>query len=206
MSKGPAPRILLLGGASGTGKTTLANALVQELGLAHHISTGFVREVAQAVMPPDEALLLRGYTFDAWRLVQASGPNGRRVFDGALAQARVLLPAMEACILRSVREGASLVVEGAHVLPGLYDHAALGVSLFCVLDVPDRATLIQRVQGQTHSRRVLAQEQLDAIIELQDECIRQARQRGVPVVENVELSNAVTSIKELLAVGAGAPL
>lgn len=206
MSKGPAPKILLLGGASGTGKTTLANALVHELGLAHHISTGFVREVAQAVMPPDQALLLRSYTFDAWRLVQTSGPNGRRVFDGAIAQARVLLPAMEACILRSVREGASLVVEGAHVLPGLYDHAALGVSLFCVLDVPDRATLIERVQGQTHSRRVLTQEQLDAIIELQDECLRQARERGIPVVENTDLSSAVTSVKELLAVGAGAPL
>ncbi len=206
MSKGPAPKILLLGGASGTGKTTLANALVHELGLAHHISTGFVREVAQAVMPPDQALLLRSYTFDAWRLVQTSGPNGRRVFDGAIAQARVLLPAMEACILRSVREGASLVVEGAHVLPGLYDHAALGVSLFCVLDVPDRETLIERVQGQTHSRRVLTQEQLDAIIELQDECLRQARERGIPVVENTDLSSAVTSVKELLAVGAGAPL
>ena len=206
MSKGPAPRILLLGGASGTGKTTVANALVHELGLAHHISTGFVREVAQAVMPPEQALLLRSYTFDAWRLVQASEPSGRKVFDGAIAQARVLLPAMEACILRSVREGASLIVEGAHVLPGIYDHAALGVSLFCVLDVPDRATLIERVQGQTHSRRVLAPEQMDSIIELQDECVRQARQRGVPVVENVDLSNAVTCIKELLAAGAGAPV
>ena len=199
MSVVDAPQILLLGGASGTGKTTVANALVQELGLAHHISTGFVREVARVMMPADRANLLEGFTFDAWRLFPEIASNGRRVFDGALAQAEVLLPAVKACISRSLREGASLILEGAHMLPGLLSGADLGVSLFCILDVPDRDTLVERALGQTHSRRHLSQEQIAAIIELQDACVERARRAGIPVIENIELADTVERIKRMLA-------
>jgi 2-phosphoglycerate kinase len=189
---------LLIGGASGTGKTTVANALVQELGLAHHISTGFVREVARAMMPADQAFLLDGFTFDAWRLFPEIAGNGHRVFDGALAQAEVLLPAVKACISRSVREGASLILEGAHMLPGLLSGDDLGVSLFCILDVPDRDTLVERALGQTHSRRNLSQAQIAGIIELQDACVMQARRAGIQVIENVDLATTVERIKKML--------
>ena len=194
-----APQILLLGGASGTGKTTVANALVHELGLAHHISTGFVREVARAMMPEDQAHLLEGFTFDAWRLFPEITGNGHRVFDGALAQAEVLLPAVKACVSRSLREGASLIVEGAHILPGLLSGADLGVSLFCILDVPDRDTLVERALGHTHSRRQLSQEQISAIIELQDACVEEAQREGIPVIENIELADTVERIRRMLA-------
>lgn len=198
MSIVDAPQVLLIGGASGTGKTTVANALVQELGLAHHISTGFVREVARAMMPADQAFLLDGFTFDAWRLFPEIAGNGHRVFDGALAQAEVLLPAVKACISRSVREGASLILEGAHMLPGLLSGDDLGVSLFCILDVPDRDTLVERALGQTHSRRNLSQAQIAGIIELQDACVMQARRAGIQVIENVDLATTVERIKKML--------
>lgn len=201
MEKSDAPLVLLLGGASGTGKTTLANTLVQELGLVHHVSTGFVREVARAVMPPDQARMLGGFTFDAWRLMGKPARDGHGVFAGALAQASLLQPAIEACIRRSLAEGASLVLEGAHVLPGLFDTGALGVSLLCILDVPHRETLVQRALGPTHSRRHLSQEQLASIIELQDACVQAARRYGIPVVENTDFAHAVAQVKELLARG-----
>jgi 2-phosphoglycerate kinase len=201
MEKSNAPLVLLLGGASGTGKTTLANALVQELGLVHHVSTGFVREVARAVMPPDKARMLVGFSFDAWRLMGKPERDGHGVFVGALAQARLLQPAIEACIRRSLAEGASLVLEGAHVMPGLFDTGVLGVSLLCILDVPNRETLVQRALGPTHSRRHLSQEQIASILELQDSCVRAAREHGVPVLENTELSHTVAQVKELLARG-----
>ena len=193
------PLIILLGGASGTGKTTLANALVQELGLAHHVSTGFIREVARAVLPASKARQMGGYSFDAWRL--ASGPtpsDDHRVIQGALAQTRLLLPAIEACIQRSVREGASLVLEGSHMLPGLFDPTTLGASLFCVLDVPDRDQMVQRALGPTHSSRSLDQEQLASIVEFQDACLCLAREHGVPIVENMDMGQTVARVKELL--------
>ena len=200
MTERDAPLIILLGGASGVGKTTLANALVQELGLAHHVSTGFLREAVRSVLPAAEARVLEGHAFDAWRLMDGAAPSDRRALQGTLAQARILQPAFEACIARSLREGVSLVLEGSHILPGVAD-AAPGVSLFCVLDVPDRDLLMRRARGNTHRRRILDEGQAASILELQEECLHLARTSGAPVIDSTQLDRALAQVRTLLGEG-----
>jgi len=91
-----------------------------------------------------------------------------------------------------------MVIEGAHMLPGLFDPKKLGVSLFCILDVPDRAELTRRALGPTHGRRDLDLQQLEDIIELQDECVSRAREYQIPVIVNTDLENTVAHVKNLL--------
>ena len=200
MAERDAPLIILLGGASGVGKTTLANTLVQELGLAHHVSTGFLREAVRSVLPAAEARVLEGHAFDAWRLMDGAAPSDRRALQGTLAQARILQPAFQACIARSLREGVSLVLEGSHILPGVADSAP-GVSLFCVLDVPDRALLMRRARGNTHRRRILDEGQAASILELQEECLHLARTSGAPVIDSTQLGHALAQVRALLGEG-----
>ena len=200
MADQDAPLIILLGGASGVGKTTLANALVQELGLAHHVSTGFLREAVRSVLPKDQARVLEGHAFDAWRLMEGTTPSQHRALQGTLAQARILQPAFEACIARSLREGVSLVLEGSHILPGVLDSAP-GVSLFCVLNVPDRDLLVHRARGNTHRRRILDEGQAASILELQEECLHLARTTGAPVIDSTELDHALALVRALLSEG-----
>ena len=200
MADQDAPLIILLGGASGVGKTTLANALVQELGLAHHVSTGFLREAVRSVLPKAQARVLEGHAFDAWQLMDGAAPTHHRALQGALAQAHILQPAFQACIARSLREGVSLVLEGSHILPGVVDSAP-GVSLFCVLNVPDRELLIHRARGNTHRRRLLDEGQAASILELQDECLNLARTNGAPVIDSTQLDHALTQVRALLGEG-----
>ena len=200
MADQDAPLIILLGGASGVGKTTLANALVQELGLAHHVSTGFLREAVRSVLPKDQARVLEGHAFDAWRLMEGTTPSQHRALQGTLAQARILQPAFEACIARSLREGVSLVLEGSHIVPGVVDSAP-GVSLFCVLNVPDRDLLMHRARGNTHRRRILDEGQAASILELQEECLHLARTNGAPVIDSTELDHALALVRALLSEG-----
>jgi len=194
------PLVLLIGGASGTGKTTLANLLVQELDLAHHVSTGFVREVVKSVLPDTQAELLDSFAFDTWHDLQAKSPaTSPSVVEGALTQAALLLPAIQACINRSIREGASLVLEGSHLLPGLFDTESLGISRFVVLDVPNTDVLLQRAQGHTHALRNLSSEQLSNIVELQKGYLELAALHEIPVINNTEVQHSIKQIKELLS-------
>ena len=61
--------IILLAGVPGVGKTTLGNALLGELGLTHHISTGFLRATMDLYLPDEQSALLRKRAFDAYELL-----------------------------------------------------------------------------------------------------------------------------------------
>ncbi len=43
--------IILIGGTAGAGKTTIARAVANRLGGAHHVATGFLRETLRAYLP-----------------------------------------------------------------------------------------------------------------------------------------------------------
>ena len=58
------PVVILLAGAPGTGKTTIANLLVQRLGLSHHLSTGFIRASIRHLLPESQVRLMARHAFD----------------------------------------------------------------------------------------------------------------------------------------------
>jgi 2-phosphoglycerate kinase len=199
MRKSEDPIIILLGGASGVGKTTLANTLVHEFGLQHHVSTGFVRETVRALLPESLVGALNGHAFDAWKLIDTD-PNlpTHPAFQGTKVQAQLLRPAFEACISRALREGISLVLEGSHLIPGLLEDSHDKISLACIVDVPDRNLMLQRAAGDSHRRRILNTEQLNSILGLQAECLKLAAHHSLPIVDNTNLRTAVMEIRKLI--------
>ena len=193
--------VILIGGVSGTGKTTIANELVRELGLSHHLSTGFIRAAIVHLLPGPEGQLLRKHTYDAYQALTGSvGSDRSPLLEGAIQQSMVLKPAIESCIGRAVREGIGIVLEGSHFIPGVLDIPRHMVDLECVLDVPDREELKFRALSPNHSRRRLSDEQLERLIQLQEEILDMARLHGRPVVINDDLSEAVKQVRSLVGV------
>ena len=193
------PLIILLGGVSGTGKTTIANVLVKELALSHHLSTGFIRAAITHLLPEAEAQLLQKHTYDAYQSLNGAVPSGRSpLLEGAVRQSTLLRPGIEACINRAAREGIGMVLEGSHFIPGVLDPFPLGAHLLCILDVPDRDALRYRALSPNHSRRRLSEGQLARLFQLQDEILNLAEFHQQPVVINDDLSNAVEHIRSLI--------
>lgn len=193
------PPIILLGGASGTGKTTIGNLLMKELGLSHHLSTGFIRSSIAHLLPERDNLLLQRHTYDACEALYNGVTNGRsRLLEGAIQQSLLLKPSIESCIRRASREGIGMVVEGSHFIPGILDPASLGADVMCILDVPDRAELTERAHSQNHAKRALSDEQSQRLAELQEAILSMAREHGDPVVVNNDLDSAIAQIRALV--------
>lgn len=191
--------IVLIGGAPGTGKTTVSNMLVKELELSHHISTGFIRASIQHLLPPEEANLLKAHAFDAFEhLNPVHGPQNSEVLRGVLAQAEILRESIYSCIARASREGIGLVIEGSHLMADTVDAQRVDDAFLCVLDVPFRDQLIQRALSQNHAKRQLSENQLCRLLELQDRLVDRAHRAGVPVVVNRKLEETVKDIANLI--------
>jgi 2-phosphoglycerate kinase len=132
--------IILIGGTAGTGKSTLARELSSRLKIDHRLGTGFMREVLRSETSQAKDPELFTFTFRSENPIKT-----------LIAQARRLRPAVLSCIRRARNEGTSLIIEGNHLLPELYQDAA--ADLYLILSAPPLDEHLRRLQGPSHLKR-----------------------------------------------------
>ena len=91
------PIIILIGGAAGVSKTSLAKLLCSKLDIAHRLGSGFIREIAKSFISPEENLFLYNYSFRPHIDITP--------FENLLKQSEVIKDAMERCMKRAYNEG-----------------------------------------------------------------------------------------------------
>jgi 2-phosphoglycerate kinase len=190
------PVILLIGGATGTGKSTVASEVGHRLGINRVTCTDVVRQTLRAFFPPAEMPSIHRSSFDA--------PPGQPLVDAFLDQSREVLVAVEAAVSRAILEGWSMVVEGVHVVPGMLNVSTTDATVVeCVLTIEDEATHADHFWvrdaasgGERPVNKYL--ERLDDIRRLQDYVVERARDYGVPVFENSNRSETVGAVIELV--------
>jgi 2-phosphoglycerate kinase len=106
------PFVVVLCGAPGVGKSTLATRLAVRLGVDRVIASDAIREVLRNVIPPTVLPELHVSTFEAVDPDEPPLTSFRR-------QARVVSDACAAVVGRLVVEGMNVIVDGVHLLPGV---------------------------------------------------------------------------------------
>lgn len=194
------PLIILVGGATGVGKSTLATRLAVRLGITRVTSTDAIREVLRAAFSEDLMPTLHSSSYEADTMLRV--PITKKVnplIIGFQRQVAAVSVGMKALISRALEEGTDIIVEGAHVVPGFLDgweqefHQAVIVPM--VVTVSDgklhRSHFYRRAAGG--SRRPLDRYLLafEKIRTLQAYIKQLALERGVPVVEAVDLDSTL---------------
>lgn len=196
----PRPLVIYLGGATGTGKSTLALDLAPLLRIYRINATDTIRQVMRMVFAPTMLPALHHSSFELprrerpWRRRADGRHPVTEAFEDRLVeefeeQATRVCVGVRAVVERAVMENMSVLVEGVHLVPPWIPFADLEGSAYQI------ALLLTTLDEETHRARFLARgrregrsadrylEHFGPIRRLQEHMIEQARAHGMELLE-----------------------
>jgi 2-phosphoglycerate kinase len=200
------PLILLIGGATGTGKSTVTTEVAHRLGITRVASTDFVRQTMRAFFAKEFMPSIHYSSFEAGLGLSKAEEeeSGDAALLGFLDQTRNVLTGVEAALQRALDEGWSMVLEGVHLVPGMITTELRGALVVqCVLAIRDEE--IHRTHfwirdassdGVRPVDRYIAG--LPEIRMIQDYILDRAARADVPVIANESQSDTVGAVMNLV--------
>ena len=183
------PLVVLIGGTTGVGKSTLATMLAGRLGITRVIATDVIRQVLRAF-----------FTHDAMRSVHYSAFDAGGL-EGYADQAEHVGTGVEAIVERAGNEAKPVIVEGVHLLPGgvrpdLRACCVIVEALVVVGDEELHRGHFSHRPGTRPAERYLAA--FDQIRALQAHLAERAAAAGVAVIDNENVDEALVLLIELV--------
>jgi 2-phosphoglycerate kinase len=202
------PIIVLVGGATGTGKSTIATEVAYRLGITRVTSTDFVRQTMRALFSPELMPTIHQSSFDAGApLHSAEEEEVDPLIHGFLDQSRHVLVGVRAAIDRALEEGWSMVLEGVHLVPGMLPPIENALVVQCVIAIQNEEAHAGHFwirdlasDGMRSLDKYL--ERLSDIRYLQDYIVERARGQGIPVIDNRQREQSIAAVMELVLTAA----
>lgn len=204
------PLIVAIGGAPGTGKSTIATEIAHRLGIPRVVATDVVRQVMRGVVSPAVLPQVHTSSFDAASLIPAHAGEADRVVLGYWQQAETVIAGLRNVVSRAVEEHFSAVLEGVHVVPGesllepgrdVRDATVVTVVL-AVTDAEEHESHFHLRAAHTSDARPVDRyvAAFGAIRRIQEYLLERAERAGVPVIESADIDAAVARVMDLVLV------
>jgi 2-phosphoglycerate kinase len=197
------PIVLLIGGATGTGKSAVATEIAHLLGITRVTSTDFIRQTIRAYFPPDAMPAIHYSSFEA-AAAGVPAETGDPTLDGFFDQTRSVLVGVEAAVARALAEGWSMVIEGVHLVPGLapaqIDGAIVVHAVMHIESEEDHRMRFHVRDTLTGGVRAMDRylSRFDEIRSIQRTIVELAQRTGVPVIESADPDRATDDVLELV--------
>ena len=197
------PLVVLIGGVTGVGKSTVASQLANRLGITRVVATDQVRQVVRAFFSHEFMPAVHHSSFDVARAVPALFEGPDATVQGFLQQVGDIAPGVDALVERAVSERGRIVIEGVHLLPEVPDARLCeqAVTARVLLAVRDeqahRAHFYMRgLESPRPPQRYL--EAFDRIRTLQNFLIERAQQSGIPILDEDGLEPRLRGVMEVV--------
>jgi 2-phosphoglycerate kinase len=200
------PLVIMIGGATGVGKSTIATQLAVRLGIIRVVATDAIREVMRALFTSELMPTLYKSSFDADSALREPPPRPvDRVIVGFREQTAAVSVGIHAMVERAAVEGTSVIIEGAHVVPGFVDLApyegrVLAVPVILTVDDEDLHRSHFAVRSLDAPPRPLERylQGFENIRRVQKYIKSQALSHDVPVMPNYSLDQTLSRIIDLV--------
>ncbi len=198
------PIIILIGGATGVGKSKLAAELAGILEINRMASTDSIREVMRKMISKELVPSIHVSSYEAGDVIYKFGEmeKEQKILYGFLDQTEKVLTGIEAVINRAIKENVSLIVEGIHLIPGIFDK------------LKDKAHVIHLIlttlDEEIHKSRFKSRERISqrtskrylrnfkAIRLIQDYLYKTATEKAIPIVENIDFDQTREKAIEII--------
>ncbi len=192
------PLIILIGGASGVGTSSMAFELANRLRLKNLISTDMIREVMRKIVSKELSPVIHKSSFDAHESIRTPSIRIDSVIEGFISHVDVVNVGIEAIIERSVKEGISTIIEGVHIVPGFIrkDLIENNNIIMFTLTVGDEEAHKQRFYSRCRQpwvKRSLERymENFGTIRKTQRFLVEQAKIHDTRIIDNVDINETI---------------
>jgi 2-phosphoglycerate kinase len=203
--------VLMIGGAAGVGKSTIATEIAHRLGITRIVSTDVIRQVMRGMIPRDIVPQIHTSSYGAAAAIpQATAAD--RTIVGFAQQADTVAVGVRGVVERAIEERFPLALEGVHLIPGtpLVDQGAEVTLVELLAVVPDEEAHQSHFylrsdhtgQGRPVGRYLQA---FGEIREIQDFLIAAAERAGVEIVDSTDLDAAVRRVMDKVLALVAAP-
>ena len=183
------PTVILLGGVTGIGKSTLAEVLGSIFGIRTILGTDLLREILRVTISADLLPTLHTSSYMAHLKLDTSFlPAKSETVIGFEAQARAVTVSVESSIEQVIQDDEIIIIEGVHLVPGILKKNLVenDTVIFIMLtlqneDAHHSRLTIRESRVESRSEKYLAH--FDNIRKIQSYLMNQAEQNKVPIVD-----------------------
>lgn len=190
------PKIILINGSTGSGKSTVSHKLGLQLGITRVISTDVVRQIFRSIVNSN---LIDYMSVSSYEKLNSS--RNLAFYQQRITLCEILDKMME----RFIEENVDLIIEGVHIMPELYNkYKRKGHSVYLfTLYIESISTHKERFfMRQDESKKRIATKYLkhfDEIRAIQDFIVKESTLNNNIVINNEDLDKTVSIIvKEII--------
>lgn len=198
------PLIILIGGTTGVGKSTIATEVAHRLGITRIVGTDALREVMRVVLSKELMPALYNSSFNAWRSLSVPLPSAADPINvGFRGQTAAVAVGIRAVIERAIREDLDMVIEGIHLVPGFIDSKYFKNAFVVqtIVNLEDEALhrsnfYVREVETEGFRPFEKYRANFESIRKIGEFIVALAKEHAVPVISSYSLDKAVSQVLE----------